>query len=148
MDKEEAKHCRNVHWYSLTRMGVVASTVFAVDCLDDLTDAQYDVCLQRVHDYYKKHPERRHEHGVEWDCGPASSAERYFQVALYDPADDVAEVEGSQPSKRQKIRTCHWYTRSQMWFTAVRLYGAKYTTDIGKVFWIALGNSEIIGRVM
>ena len=101
---------------------------------DELQNAQYDTSLQRVHDYYKKNLERRREYGVEWDCGPASSAEMHFQVLYYDPAVVFAEVEGSQPTKRQKIRMCHWYTRSQMWFTAVRLYGAKCTTDIGKVF--------------
>ena len=85
----------------------------------------YDVFLQRVHDYYKKNPETRRGHGVEWDCGPASSADRHFQVSLYDPVHGISGVVEAQPSKRQKIRKCHWYTRSQMWYTAVRLYGAK-----------------------
>lgn len=134
IDAEEGKHSRDVHWFSFMRMSDVASMHFGVGCVDDLSDAQYDVCLQRVHDYYKKNPERRREHRVEWDCGPASSAERYSTVALYDPANPFARSEATQPSKRQKIRMCHWYTRSQMWYTAVRLYGAKYTTDIGKVF--------------
>ena len=148
MDKEEAKHCRNVHWYSWTRMGEVASKFFGVDCLDDLSNAQYDACLQRANDIIR----------------------RIQSVGVSMVLSGIVGLHRRQKGT-SKFRCMIQQTMLQRWRVRSHRRGKKFGRAIGirghkcgsqlcacmvqstrrilaRCFWIALGNSEIIGRVM
>ena len=55
--------------------------------LDDLTNAEFDKCLDTVHAYYRKHPgecKKGDRVMVKPSKGPANSAARYMALADYN----------------------------------------------------------------
>ena len=51
--------------------------------VDDLTDEEFNVALQRVHGYYRMHPAQKGSEGIETNNGPGDVSERRLERAHY-----------------------------------------------------------------
>ena len=57
--------------------------VLGLDCVEKMSDEQYDVALRSVHKYYVDHPAQRKMWALEEDHGPVNVSERHTDKAMY-----------------------------------------------------------------
>ncbi len=84
-DKEHSKVKRQTkdRWYSRVHMWHLTRSDSSKNGVEDLTDQEYDIALQKVHDYLTLKKSVRDEYGLEPNKNPSSSQERNAPIAEY-----------------------------------------------------------------
>ena len=68
-------YCRTKMWDEADALGL--------DCVEAMSDEQYDVALRSVHKYFVYHPAQRKMWALEEDHGPVDVSERHTDKAMY-----------------------------------------------------------------